>query len=420
MPTSALCALALLALLHALAAGASGEGRGLIAGELRKLRGPTPEECPECVYHSLPCPGRTCTGDDGTWFDFNFVYDCGMCWEVMVANKHSMQLDVDLHCKIPSSLIFLTCDNMLQFDFDGVSLLEGCNTEASDFVREACGWQCKHGRPIARCTIDFDYNNAYGIRDNLDNCWSTQRCIGSAVQLDLGCKTEPRPSTAPDLSAREERLVAAMREHNETKQELAAVASDAPDNLRHEMEAKYLAAYLKLESAILELNVSMATQADMKVMDALLAAASDELNATREDARSDREVWDAKFALQEQGSREARMSFKAEVARQDAKLAEEQRALEAARAREKRNEVWLYLCGFGLMVMCMAMCAVLICLVRYRWKWLRLLHTAVERQDNTVYVIGRPAGSDKARDMDPLKPNVVSPQLGYVVAAKPP
>eukprot|EP00929_Paragymnodinium_shiwhaense_P006581 TRINITY_DN11026_c0_g1_i1.p1 TRINITY_DN11026_c0_g1~~TRINITY_DN11026_c0_g1_i1.p1 ORF type:complete len:1382 (+),score=370.85 TRINITY_DN11026_c0_g1_i1:145-4290(+) len=178
---------------------------------------PSDEACgSQCVHGQWECQ-RPCTYARPAWaMDFTYfhevddhrVSDLSSCTEFIPWNASTMQVDVDLYCVFPDLQScrdpwcqdpFLGCDNMHQFWFTGLAMLDGCSPaatdpHAADLLHETCRWTCKHRRPFARCTMQFDPTGRFFPRKHLEACWVEENCDTSlwrTTEVRSVCKADP-------------------------------------------------------------------------------------------------------------------------------------------------------------------------------------------------------------------------------------
>jgi len=152
---------------------------------------PTAEECPDCVEGTFRCP-RTCTAPEPFFrmYHFDFAYHAHQCFEEIPTDTGSVMLDLDVWCVQPASQIYMDCYNMYTMAFTGINILGSCVGGAHDasLVRESCLWECKNGRPAARCIWEFDLSKRHDIKTRAEDCWLQERCgVGSQITVDVIC-----------------------------------------------------------------------------------------------------------------------------------------------------------------------------------------------------------------------------------------
>jgi len=192
--------------------GRHGVLRGLTVAALFTLVGgiPTlpPTTCPGCVSHSWQCDRRCVmppTSGVKYGFDFTYIHPQNSCHEAIPYNQSTMLIDADLYCLFPKARTcrdrrcrdpLIGCDNMNDFTFNGLSLLKGCqnSTDGAKLMRENCQWACKHFRPFARCSLQFDPSGAHRMSQQLKACWVTETCNGSRT---TGVRATCQPDVAP-------------------------------------------------------------------------------------------------------------------------------------------------------------------------------------------------------------------------------
>lgn len=194
---------------------------------------PTQATCPECAFGTWGCPRRACSASDQLQaLSTNFTYAAGGCWSEVPANSRTLNIDIDIWCSIDETArTRLTCDTMHSFYFDGIAILEGCmpkTTVADQLVRETCAWVCTGGRPIARCSWEFDRQGYYtAIGGGLETCWLKSVCRGGYVEVDAACKPSAlwnqANNTAAELQRARAELEAVRRTHGLAQAELLGV-----------------------------------------------------------------------------------------------------------------------------------------------------------------------------------------------------
>mmetsp|Transcript_132995 Transcript_132995/g.384631 ORF Transcript_132995/g.384631 Transcript_132995/m.384631 type:complete len:332 (-) Transcript_132995:164-1159(-) len=186
---------------------------GLLAASGERVPMPNEAECPDCPRGVWNCPAKACTGSAGETLQglvTNFTYGSGACWEDVPESRRAMQVDVDVLC-IDATLP-MTCDNMTEYQFDNIAILQGCAPAmqaAEDLVAEKCQWACKNQRPVARCLWSFDPSGTFSAAagGSFERCWMLGRCdipTGSAtgtVGVDVVCKPVGIPDDGSEAPA---------------------------------------------------------------------------------------------------------------------------------------------------------------------------------------------------------------------------
>lgn len=165
------------------AAGLCAAGLPAVGGALELP--PGQQECAACVREEWTCPGQACSDSDADLplLEFDFSYAQSDCWAGIPADSRTVIVDVHAQCQG----LAVGCHNMTSYSFSGLSVLEGCSVDAAtsevDFIREHCGWVCKHGYPFARCSWTFDTDGTFdsGGTSTLEKCWVAQTCRGGVV-----------------------------------------------------------------------------------------------------------------------------------------------------------------------------------------------------------------------------------------------
>jgi len=138
-----------------------------------------------------------------------------------------MLADIDIWCQLLPTQLFLRCDNMHNYDFSGIRMIEGCKGDAlaASLVRESCNWVCKHNRPYARCLWEFAHEGViFGGR--LRACWLAEDCGTQDTVVSVVCEPNPRDNTtAAEIATLEADLSAALSAHSSAVAELAQAKS---------------------------------------------------------------------------------------------------------------------------------------------------------------------------------------------------
>eukprot|EP00927_Polykrikos_kofoidii_P035966 TRINITY_DN30436_c0_g1_i1.p1 TRINITY_DN30436_c0_g1~~TRINITY_DN30436_c0_g1_i1.p1 ORF type:complete len:650 (+),score=88.87 TRINITY_DN30436_c0_g1_i1:99-1952(+) len=203
---------------------------------------PSRQDCPDCIFGQWQCD-EDCfpTGVPLRNFSFEFSYAIGPCWEEIPSTSQAMHLDIDLWCNTPSVQSWLTCETMVNFDFQGLSFLDGCHPKspaAGDLLKESCSWVCKGNRPFARCAWTFDSGGSFGISGgSLERCWLVKSCLPQdavvtgvdryQTEVHVACEPIQLWRKAENLSAEVESVQNDIARVSESYQEAQLIFHDA-------------------------------------------------------------------------------------------------------------------------------------------------------------------------------------------------
>lgn len=207
----------------------------------------------------------------------DFHYEQGTCVERIPLTGQTVVLDIDTHCAIAASQYFMTCANMWNYAFTGISFFDKCQPARYDWsmkygakfildLRETCDWVCKHNRPVGRCKWNFTHPAANTER--LERCWISETCNGGAIVMKAACKPLANFNASKELRALREDLAAAKLAHHAATSQLKEI-NDTFARLNMTSKAEY-------EQALEEARAAHDLAKDQ------LAAVATELNRTQE------------------------------------------------------------------------------------------------------------------------------------------
>lgn len=205
-------------------------------------------------------------GDGSSQYVFNGSHQHGACWESFADTPGIWQVDLDLHCLSQVSRFFLTCRNMNEYNFQGLSRLESCatSTEAGDLLaRETCSWRCKNSRPSVRCTWDFDFNGHFQLTWPAE-CTIRETCRGRTWPrrtsvVDVSCQSDASGtmrSIADQILELHNVLTAVRAEHADSEQLLRTEARsvDIAERVLDAAEAELMYREERVTAAAAEVN----------------------------------------------------------------------------------------------------------------------------------------------------------------------
>jgi hypothetical protein len=211
--------------------------------------------------------------------------------------------------------------------------------------------------------------------------------------MQLACKREPKSTSEVELH---HRLGAALDAHNATKLVLERAQLEKATTAQElvEASAKHKAAMLKLSKLVEDFNRTNAATAR-----ALNLTAEDlrRMAEAASEAREDREMHRANAKKYQEAfnhERDAKLNFRDELQRHQRLYDAERSAHGKTKHDAKDTKTWLYVVLSGLAATLFTLCLAVACVMRYRRQWLDSLRAAAVGEDNTVYVIGRPAEVD--------------------------
>eukprot|EP00929_Paragymnodinium_shiwhaense_P012792 TRINITY_DN120689_c0_g1_i1.p1 TRINITY_DN120689_c0_g1~~TRINITY_DN120689_c0_g1_i1.p1 ORF type:complete len:359 (-),score=60.62 TRINITY_DN120689_c0_g1_i1:256-1332(-) len=245
--------------------------------DIRDAFSPDPKDCADCVYAKFSC-ARPCVQEYLRAYTFDFAYYSGRCWERMPGDDNSVMLDFDVWCAEPSSKPTLNCSSMYGLPFQGLSILGSCMGSRNDsaLVRESCFWECKNGRPAARCLWEFDHEGQLGLQNRLQQCWMRDRCdegrADHQVVVDVVCKPDVGLVSKVDAAGTKK----AFGELQVSSQEHQRRSEEVEEALRR-AKASMAAELLIWEDKVLqEQRVHNETKADLLNLQKKLRTARDE------------------------------------------------------------------------------------------------------------------------------------------------
>lgn len=418
---------------------------------------PTAASCPSCVSGRWGCERPCPAANKLRSYKFDFRYKLGQCWEEIPKDGRSIIVDVDLWCSMQHTQLFLSCDNMNDYDTTGIAIVQDCkaNSNGADLVKESCAWACKHGRPVARCLWEFAH--AGTLRNSrLKNCWLAEECAGVSADVTVMCEPHTTFNVSAEVGvlqgdlqaallnhqAAEQRVIEANKAHEVTKaQKASSLSAEAVAEQREKDKAELkdsqetlALARERLSGVMAELNetrnhleanqtlhkeVKQNHKQDQEKLQGMLTEASAELSKSRDVVES------LNYTNQQQAFAHShqRRSLMGEIALYRAKLIAEQAAHNATKsaleaesdaADEAEAHLRLALVGLGfVMILCGG--SGIFLLMRAR-KWRSLAITSLTEQASnmgTQVVMGRPIGMANSNSVDdptlkgayPVKPD---------------
>lgn len=340
-----------------------------------------------------------------------------------------MQFDIDPWCHISQTQLFLRCSTMNDFDFTGISMLEGCKSDAmgSALVRESCSWICKHGRPIARCLWEFAHEGViFGGR--LQACWLSEACGKQNTVVTTVCEPKSQANVTTEILTLQVDLAAALAAHRmandvlaKAQAEIDAFSQNFGDLTATELAAKREREKAKLEAAEQSLY---SAQERLKGLQAELRETSKELEAsTQNQAKHDEEkqklqsmlsqataqLNNSRSSLDELTSTQTGMIRQAKSLLEEVRLYSEQldaeksahddtkSKLKSQEAKTEEAHTWLTLTLVAFGIMMVVCCGCVMGLFARQRKWRNLALSRASNMGADV-VLGRPVGSGGGSD----------------------